>query len=462
MKISVIGCGYLGAVHAVAMASLGHNVVGIDSNRAKISSLSSGQPTILEPGFADLLREGLDSGRLAFSADPEAAGGARVHFIGVGTPQRPDSHAADLAFLNDAVDSLLPCLREGDVVAGKSTVPVGTAAALEPRIRRAGACLVWNPEFLREGSAVRDTLEPDRLVYGLSREESDSRAGRDALDECYGALLAAGVPRLTMDFATAELVKVAANSFLATKISFINAMSQACDATGADVVELARALGFDARIGRLFLRAGIGFGGGCLPKDIRALRARAEELDLREAFRFLAEVERINDGQRARTVGMLEGLTGGLEGRRSGSDVQTRHGRHPLLARAEHRVCARRTGGARDDLRPGGFGGGSRSRGRRRSVLRRRRGRRRRRRGSAFVHGMGTVRTARPRPNRGARERAHHRGRAQRPRPRRVEAGRVGVSRRRQALSQEFPQPNRRRRSDKTDRLAQRSIFLAH
>lgn len=316
MKISVIGCGYLGAVHAVAMASLGHNVVGIDSNRAKISSLSSGQPTILEPGFADLLREGLDSGRLAFSADPEAAGGARVHFIGVGTPQRPDSHAADLAFLDDAVDSLLPCLREGDVVAGKSTVPVGTAATLEPRIRRAGACLVWNPEFLREGSAVRDTLEPDRLVYGLSREEADSRAGRDALDECYAALLAAGVPRLTMDFATAELVKVAANSFLATKISFINAMSQACDATGADVVELARALGFDERIGRLFLRAGIGFGGGCLPKDIRALQARAEELDLREAFRFLAEVERINDGQRARIVGMLEGLTGGLEGRK--------------------------------------------------------------------------------------------------------------------------------------------------
>lgn len=316
MKISVIGCGYLGAVHAVAMASLGHNVVGIDSNRAKISSLSSGQPTILEPGFADLLREGLDSGRLAFSAEPEAAGGARVHFIGVGTPQRPDSHAADLAFLDDAVDSLLPCLREGDVVAGKSTVPVGTAAALEPRIRRAGACLVWNPEFLREGSAVRDTLEPDRLVYGLSREEADSRAGRDALDECYAALLAAGVPRLTMDFATAELVKVAANSFLATKISFINAMSQACDATGADVVELARALGFDERIGRLFLRAGIGFGGGCLPKDIRALQARAEELDLREAFRFLAEVERINDGQRARIVGMLEGLTGGLEGRK--------------------------------------------------------------------------------------------------------------------------------------------------
>lgn len=316
MKISVIGCGYLGAVHAVAMASLGHNVVGIDSNLAKISSLSSGQPTILEPGFEGLLREGLDSGRLAFSADPEAAGGARVHFIGVGTPQKPDSHAADLAFLDDAVDSLLPRLHEGDVVVGKSTVPVGTAAALEPRIRRAGACLVWNPEFLREGSAVRDTLEPDRLVYGLSCEEADARAGRDALDECYAALIAAGVPRLTMDFATAELVKVAANSFLATKISFINAMSQACDATGADVALLARALGFDERIGHRFLRAGIGFGGGCLPKDIRALRARAEELDLHEAFGFLAEVERINDGQRARTVEVLEGLTGGLEGRR--------------------------------------------------------------------------------------------------------------------------------------------------
>lgn len=314
MKISVIGCGYLGAVHAVAMAHLGHEVVGIDSDPDKISSLSSGNPTILEPGFDILLKEGLNSGNIAFATDPEAARGATVHFIGVGTPQKAHSQAADLTYLEGAIDSLLPHLRPGDVVAGKSTVPVGTAAGLEPKIRRAGACLVWNPEFLREGSAVVDTLEPDRLVYGLSSEESDSNAGREALDECYEAPIAAGVPRLTMDFATAELVKVAANSFLATKISFINAMARACDATDADVVRLAQAIGMDERIGHRFLRAGIGFGGGCLPKDIRALQARAGELDLRDSFRFLAEVERINDGQRTRTIDALAELVGGLKG----------------------------------------------------------------------------------------------------------------------------------------------------
>lgn len=314
MKISVIGCGYLGAVHAVAMAHLGHEVVGIDSDPDKISSLSSGNPTILEPGFDILLKEGLNSGNIAFATDPEAARGATVHFIGVGTPQKAHSQAADLTYLEGAIDSLLPHLRPGDVIAGKSTVPVGTAAGLEPKIRRAGACLVWNPEFLREGSAVVDTLEPDRLVYGLSSEESDSNAGREALDECYEAPIAAGVPRLTMDFATAELVKVAANSFLATKISFINAMARACDATGADVVRLAQAIGMDERIGHRFLRAGIGFGGGCLPKDIRALQARAGELDLRDSFRFLAEVERINDGQRTRTIDALAELVGGLKG----------------------------------------------------------------------------------------------------------------------------------------------------
>lgn len=314
MKISVIGCGYLGAVHAVAMAHLGHEVVGIDSDPDKISSLSSGNPTILEPGFDILLKEGLNSGNIAFATDPEAAQGATVHFIGVGTPQKAHSQAADLTYLEGAIDSLLPHLRPGDVVAGKSTVPVGTAAGLEPKIRRAGACLVWNPEFLREGSAVVDTLEPDRLVYGLSSEESDSNAGREALDECYEAPIAAGVPRLTMDFATAELVKVAANSFLATKISFINAMARACDATDADVVRLAQAIGMDERIGHRFLRAGIGFGGGCLPKDIRALQARAGELDLRDSFRFLAEVERINDGQRTRTIDALAELVGGLKG----------------------------------------------------------------------------------------------------------------------------------------------------
>lgn len=308
MKLSVIGCGYLGAVHAAAMASIGHQVVGYDVDNAKISSLAAGHAPFFEPGFAELLDASIRSGNLTFTTDINSLRGATVHFIAVGTPQLADSDGADMTFVDAAVESLLPHLSEGHLIVGKSTVPVGTAARLAVRIRATGAHLVWNPEFLREGFAVADTLEPDRIVYGV-----DDPTGQDAatLDDVYRPAIDAGVPRLVTDFATAELVKAAANAFLATKISFINAMSEIADATGADVTQLADAIGHDARIGRRFLNAGVGFGGGCLPKDIRAFAARAEELGHGRALRFLREVDEINLRQRSRLIEIVESELGG-------------------------------------------------------------------------------------------------------------------------------------------------------
>ncbi|MGO1770313.1 MAG: UDP-glucose dehydrogenase family protein [Microbacterium sp.] len=292
MRISVIGCGYLGAVHSAAMASLGHDVVGIDVDEGKVASLSAGDPPFFEPGLPETLREGIASGRLAFSTDIADAAGARVHFVGVGTPQRRDGHGADMTYVDAAIAALLPHLRPGDLVAGKSTVPVGTAARLADEVRRTGARLAWNPEFLREGFAVKDTVDPDRLVYGVAGESRDEDVA--LLDEVYAPIVERGTPKIVTDYATAELVKVAANSFLATKISFINAMAEIADVTGADVSTLADAIGHDVRIGRKFLNAGVGFGGGCLPKDIRAFAARAEELGTGESLAFLREVDEIN------------------------------------------------------------------------------------------------------------------------------------------------------------------------
>jgi UDPglucose 6-dehydrogenase len=313
VHISVIGCGYLGAVHAVAMAALGHDVIGLDIDPHKIELLSSGHAPFFEPGLEDLLAEALASGRLRFSTDTAEAATARVHFIAVGTPQSADG-SAHLGFVDEAVDGLLPHLSDGDLVVGKSTVPVGTAAVLAERIEAAGARLAWNPEFLREGFAVHDTLEPDRIVYGV-------RAGDDAavelLDDVYAAAIAAGAPRIVTDFATAELVKVSANAFLATKISFINAMAEIAEVTGADVTQLADALGHDTRIGRRFLNAGVGFGGGCLPKDIRGFIARAEELGVGESLSFLREVDAINLRRRDRVVDLTVDAVGGdLTGKR--------------------------------------------------------------------------------------------------------------------------------------------------
>ncbi len=322
MRLSVIGCGYLGAVHAVSMASLGHDVIGIDVDATKIARLESGEAPFYEPGLPELLASVRDTGRLRFSTDPAEAAGAAVHFLCVGTPQVHGEFRADLAYVDAAFEGLRPYLRPGDVVAGKSTVPVGTAERLAESLAGTGAVLVWNPEFLREGFAVKDTLHPDRLVYGLPTDGQGvpTAAGAQAravLDEVYAAPLAEHTPLVVTDYATAQLVKVAANSFLATKISFINAMAELCEATGADVTRLADAIGYDERIGRRFLNAGLGFGGGCLPKDIRAFMARAGELGVDQALSFLREVDSINMRRRVRMVDLArEVCDGSIVGRR--------------------------------------------------------------------------------------------------------------------------------------------------
>lgn len=309
--MSVIGCGYLGAVHAAAMASLGHDVTGIDVNEEKIAALIAGKAPFFEPRLPEMLEEGLASGHLRFSSRMADAAGADVHFLAVGTPQIPGGHAADLRYVDAAIDALLPHLRRGDVVAGKSTVPVGTAGRLAPLIAASGATLVWNPEFLREGWAVHDTLTPDRLVVGAEQDGDGTRAVA-TLREAYAAAVDAGTPFLVTDLATAELVKGASNAFLATKISFINAMAEIAEASEADITLLADALGLDSRIGRRYLGAGIGFGGGCLPKDIRAFAARADELGRGEAVGFLREVDMINLRRRDRAVRLVVDALGGL------------------------------------------------------------------------------------------------------------------------------------------------------
>lgn len=312
MRITVIGCGYLGAVHAASMAKLGHEVVGIDIDEQKVADLSAARAPFFEPGLDELLKEVQETGRLSFSTDMTAATGSSIHFICVGTPQKKGENGADLTYVDAATKSLIPHLSPGDVVVGKSTVPVGTAARLARIIEDAqpGIHLLWNPEFLREGHAVADTLHPDRLVYGV-RGGSEEHDAVQLLDAVYAAPLESGTPRLVTDLPTAELVKTAANSFLATKISFINAMAELCDAAGADVTLLADAIGLDDRIGRKFLNAGIGFGGGCLPKDIRAFMARAGELGADQALTFLREVDAINMRRRTRVVEVARELCGG-------------------------------------------------------------------------------------------------------------------------------------------------------
>lgn len=322
MRISVIGCGYLGAVHAACMAKLGHEVVGIDVDPRKVASLEAGEAPFFEPGLPELLAETKATGRLSFSTDMADAAGAQVHFLCVGTPQVHGEFRADLSYVESAFEALKPYLSGGDVVAGKSTVPVGTAENLAARLEGTGATLVWNPEFLREGFAVKDTLHPDRLVYGLPTDDEGvptaaGDAAKTLLDEVYATPLADRTPLVVTDYATAQLVKVAANSFLATKISFINAMAELCEATGADVTRLADAIGYDARIGRRFLNAGLGFGGGCLPKDIRAFMARAGELGVSDALTFLREVDSINMRRRVRMVDLArEVCQGSIVGRR--------------------------------------------------------------------------------------------------------------------------------------------------
>ena len=321
MYISVFGTGYLGATHAACMAELGHHVIGVDVDPAKIETLAAGEVPFYEPGLEAILARNIEAGRLRFTTSyEEAAEIADVHFLGVGTPQKKGEFAADMTYVDSVIERLAPMLTRPATIFGKSTVPVGTAARLAGRARELAPAgdaveLAWNPEFLREGYAVQDTLHPDRLVLGLDR----TRPGRaeEVAREVYAALLEEEIPFLVTDLATAELVKVSANAFLATKISFINAIAEVCEVVGADVSTLADAIGHDVRIGRKFLNAGVGFGGGCLPKDIRAFMARAGELGADQALTFLREVDTINMRRRTRMVEMAtESCGGSLLGKR--------------------------------------------------------------------------------------------------------------------------------------------------
>ena len=311
-KLTVIGTGYLGATHAICMAVMGYDVIGVDVDAGKVERLNSGEVPFFEPGLPELLTKALESGRLRFTTSfAEAGEFGDVHFICVGTPQKPGSQAADMTYVDASVTALAQHLHRRALVVGKSTVPVGTAARLTTLLHTTAPAgdqieLAWNPEFLREGFAVDDTMKPDRMVFGVTSAWSEAQ-----LRAAFAPVLAQGVPVKVTDLQTAELVKVAANSFLATKISYINAMAEVCEATGADVHDLAEALAYDERIGGKFLRPGLGFGGGCLPKDIRAFAHRAEELGVGQAVGFLREIDGINRRRRARTVDLVVELCGG-------------------------------------------------------------------------------------------------------------------------------------------------------
>ncbi|MGW8593463.1 UDP-glucose dehydrogenase family protein [Dietzia sp. NPDC055877] len=315
MRMTVFGTGYLGATHAACMAELGHEVLGVDVDAVKVDRLCRGEVPFFEPGLPEILSRHVESGRLRFTTDyAEAAEFADLHFIGVGTPQRKGDFAADITHVEDVVARLAPLVSRDAVVAGKSTVPVGTAARLQEIADRSAADgvrvdVVWNPEFLREGFAVEDTLRPGRIVVGLSDPECTAKA---LIDEAYAPIMESDpCPVIVTDLATSEMVKVSANAFLATKISFINAVSEVCEAAGADVTVLADAIGMDPRIGRKFLGAGLGFGGGCLPKDIRAFMARAGELGAAQALTFLREVDTINMRRRDKMVDLAAEVCGG-------------------------------------------------------------------------------------------------------------------------------------------------------
>ena len=308
LSIGVVGCGYLGAVHAASMAEIGHRVVGYDVDVDKIALLEKADSPFFEPELDDLLERTLQSGRLSFTTDPAGLSDVDVVFVCVGTPQRAGELAADTRYVDAAVRTLAEHLRTPALVVGKSTVPVGTADRLAAELAESAPSLelAWNPEFLREGHAVVDTIRPDRLVFGVRSQRAE-----DLLRQVYATAIEAGSPVVVTDFATAELVKVSANAFLATKISFINAMAEVCEAAGGDVVQLANAIGYDDRIGRKFLNAGLGFGGGCLPKDIRAFMARAGELGADQALTFLREVDAINMRRRSRMVDLARDACGG-------------------------------------------------------------------------------------------------------------------------------------------------------
>ena len=311
VKICVVGLGYLGSTHAVSMANLGHDVIGIDLDSAKVNLLNAGRVSFYEPGLESSLQESLSRGLVRFQTSFKMAEAPDVVFVCVGTPESASHKSADTSHVFSAGESLTNVISRDTVVVGKSTVPVGTAALLRERMSAVAGLpvhLAWNPEFLREGTALEDSLNPDRIVIGSWDDYSSQK-----LKEVYKPILDRGTPLVEVDVPTAELVKVAANAFLATKVSFINAMAEVAEVSGADAVELAKAIGYDDRIGNKFLRNGIGFGGGCLPKDIRGFVARAEELGAGEAVSFLKDVDAINQRRRARVLALAEQELGELK-----------------------------------------------------------------------------------------------------------------------------------------------------
>ncbi|MFF2022925.1 UDP-glucose dehydrogenase family protein [Streptomyces sp. NPDC058171] len=296
MLVSVIGCGHLGIPHAAAMAHLGHQVIGVDVDQAKVDRLNAGECPIYEDGLPELLARHTASGRLRFTTDiREAAAVAELHFIGVGTPIDADGRSYDNGQVFGAIRQLAPHLHQPCTIVGKSTVSVGTTVqvtALAQRLAPAGSAVevVWNPEFLREGHAVEDTLRPDRLIAGVTSAE-----GEKAIRAVYAGILDTGVPIFITDPQTAELAKGAANSFLGLKISYINAVAEMCEAAGGDISKIVEILGVDPRIGAGGMRPGIGYGGGCLPKDVRAFTASARQLGAERAADLLLAAEQINE-----------------------------------------------------------------------------------------------------------------------------------------------------------------------
>lgn len=310
MRISVIGCGYLGTVHAAALSSLGHVVTAVDTDEGRVHQLTHGGVPFFEPGLTGLLDAGRQSGTLTFTSTFADIADCDVHFLCVGTPQQKTTHHADLTHVVSAVEALTPHLHEDSVVVGKSTVPAGTCAALLRLLAGTGAELAWNPEFLRQGTAVDDSLQPDRLVYGVADGDAGNRVAA-VLDEVYAPLLGRGVPRLVTGFTTAELAKAAANAFLALKLSYMNGIAELCDRVDADVSALAETLGLDPRIGGKYLSAGAGFGGGCLPKDIRSLRAQAQDADALSLATLLGLVDDMNTEARQRIHDLATDMCGG-------------------------------------------------------------------------------------------------------------------------------------------------------
>ena len=317
VKISVVGTGHVGLTTAACLAHIGHEVLGVDDDAEKIAQIERGEAPFHEPGLSELVAEGLDTGRLRVSTSTaEAAAHAEVVFVCVGTPTLP-SGEADLAQVERVGRAVAANLHGYAVVVEKSTVPVETGVWLQEimdqeRNGHGEFDVASNPEFLREGQAVRDALEPDRIVVG-----ADSERALERLREVYRPIIdSTGCPFVTTDLATAELIKHSSNAFLATKISFINQVAEICERTGADVEEVAHAMGLDARIGPSFLRAGIGYGGECFPKDVRAYRYKADQLGV--DFGILREIEQVNAGRVEAFVEKIRTVAGGLSGRRVG------------------------------------------------------------------------------------------------------------------------------------------------